>query len=669
MALAIFANRLENMYLASGQEQELHAAITLARKALEIAKPEHVFYAQYLSNLSTKLTKLYLLDRRNRQPMEESTDLCKKAIAITPKGSASRALYLFNLAKQSLGQGLMDRDTGLVREGFALYRQAIEVENAPIRIRMSSAIEALKVAKHVSNNSEAIRIAFDSLKLLQQSHLSYLPRTDQQYIISILPDLGVDCFSAVMCEGDDDHQHDIIGLKLLETARGVMLGLTLDNVTLIKEARDTAPKQVGTQEANVSALDIAIPGTSLAPGAAELSRMQECISRACFSPTFDELIQSMRTKDLLASAQNGFVVVIVVTRSYTSTATVITSTSIRCHDLPKLIGSELEGWLTQDLTGGLNDNKSVRGEKNKRYRAYLVWLWDNCVQPLLCDILELAPQVDTSRLPRISWIGTGLASTVPFHAAGDHSIDSTMNTFNFAVSSYAATLKVLRYSQRYLKPKDNSTVDWRVLTVAMPSTPSGFIDLDGVDDEIAVIKASVMTGVDEIRYPRASQVLEAIPKYDVVHLACHGISHPANPTESSLVLQINDPDGSHLRADHLTVQAIADQHCASGRIAFLSACSTAENTRIALRDEALHLATSFQVAGFKHVIASLWSAPDETCVALSRAFYSQLMKKTMRNTEDADVARALHDSAIKLRDTGRNRAMPLRWAQYVHFGG
>lgn len=78
------------------------------------------------------------------------------------------------------------------------------------------------------------------------------------------------------------------------------------------------------------------------------------------------------------------------------------------------------------------------------------------------------------------------------------------------------------------------------------------------------------------------------------------------------------------------------------RISYLSACSTAQIRANALLDENIHLATAFRVAGFAHVIDTLWRADDQACVQLANLFYCSLMKA--RNFLDLDnraVARAL----------------------------
>jgi CHAT domain-containing protein len=45
-------------------------------------------------------------------------------------------------------------------------------------------------------------------------------------------------------------------------------------------------------------------------------------------------------------------------------------------------------------------------------------------------------------------------------------------------------------------------------------------------------------------------------------------------------------------------------------LAYLSACSTAKNQAEVLQDEGLHLMAACQLAGFQHVIGSLWAVSD-----------------------------------------------------------
>jgi hypothetical protein len=85
-----------------------------------------------------------------------------------------------------------------------------------------------------------------------------------------------------------------------------------------------------------------------------------------------------------------------------------------------------------------------------------------------------------------------------------------------------------------------------------------------------------------------------------VHLACHGSVNPTDPLRTAL----------HLYDGPLTVAEIAARDLSHAEIAYLSACHTAVGNW-ELADEAIHLAAALQIAGFRQVIAALWSVSDE----------------------------------------------------------
>ncbi|MQY31867.1 CHAT domain-containing protein [Nocardia aurantia] len=69
--------------------------------------------------------------------------------------------------------------------------------------------------------------------------------------------------------------------------------------------------------------------------------------------------------------------------------------------------------------------------------------------------------------------------------------------------------------------------------------------------------------------------------------------------------------------DPLTVAALAEIHLDHARLAYLSACETALTTDARLLDEAIHLASAFQLAGYPHVIGTLWTIADQTTVQIA----------------------------------------------------
>jgi CHAT domain-containing protein len=161
--------------------------------------------------------------------------------------------------------------------------------------------------------------------------------------------------------------------------------------------------------------------------------------------------------------------------------------------------------------------------------------------------------------------------------------------------------------------------------------------------------------------PTRDTVLRHLPSCAIAHFACHGHSDPADPSRSRLLLH------DHLTAP-LTVAAVARLHLGRDpgppRLAYLSACNTAATTA-GLIDEAIHLASAFQLAGYSHVIATLWEINDQIAASTADAFYAKLPG----NCDVLDVsqaAHALHHAVRAIR--AAYPAAPSFWAAYLHTG-
>ena len=97
-------------------------------------------------------------------------------------------------------------------------------------------------------------------------------------------------------------------------------------------------------------------------------------------------------------------------------------------------------------------------------------------------------------------------------------------------------------------------------------------------------------------------------------------------------------------------------------LAFLSACNTAD-VRGDIPDEAVHLASAFQLIGFEHVIGTAWPVPDDTALAVTERFYAALWDPA--SSTNADPAAALHASVTAVLAT--DPINPFPWT-YVHYG-
>lgn len=155
-----------------------------------------------------------------------------------------------------------------------------------------------------------------------------------------------------------------------------------------------------------------------------------------------------------------------------------------------------------------------------------------------------------------------------------------------------------------------------------------------------------------------------LDEYYAVHFVCHGEAHSRDPARSNLILQKASASGLELIPDHFTVQQALEKS-KSAELAFLSACSTAENQVARLADEVLHTASAFFVAGFSHVIGSMWPSEDGICVQVAGLFYAGLASHGPNLAIEASVY-ALHDAVRNIQV--RYMRAPLLWAQYIHIG-
>jgi CHAT domain-containing protein len=249
---------------------------------------------------------------------------------------------------------------------------------------------------------------------------------------------------------------------------------------------------------------------------------------------------------------------------------------------------------------------------------------------------------------------------MPFHAAGVHSPRSDKTLFNRVVSSYTPSIKALAYSREQWR-KDNALGE-KMLLATMNTTPD-LPPLHGVEKEKQAILAT-LSEVRVLEHPSADLILQNLEHCSIAHFACHGLTNYADPSKSGLVLQKQDEAGSLIQ-DALTVHDVSELKLKRARIAYLSACSTAENSAARLRDEVIHVVSGFQVAGFAHVIGCLWPSADAVCVEVARAFYEALFRNGEKR-EDKDVALALHEAVGATREMDWNQ--PLTWAQFVHYG-
>jgi CHAT domain-containing protein len=259
-------------------------------------------------------------------------------------------------------------------------------------------------------------------------------------------------------------------------------------------------------------------------------------------------------------------------------------------------------------------------------------------------------------LSRIWWCPTGPLISLPIHAAGFYGKDDTFGSklSDFVISSYTPSLAALVEGFR---PKSQSQQEFQLLAVAQRSA-IGQNPIPGTKEEIKQIeqcaggRIPVLTVVEH--EATIERVEEEIKKAAWVHFACHGVQNMAAPTQSGLLLA-----GS----SQLTLETIIKLSLPHADFAFLSACQTATGDK-KLDEEAVHLAAGMLLAGYRGLIATMWSIEDNDAPQVARDVYDHMLK--ISPPDSTRAAEALHIAVQNLRASGKKSFF--HWVPFIHVG-
>ena len=266
-----------------------------------------------------------------------------------------------------------------------------------------------------------------------------------------------------------------------------------------------------------------------------------------------------------------------------------------------------------------------------------------------------------SNQPRIWWCPTGPLAFLPIHAAGIYSKERAPPgscVSDYVVSSYTPTISVL------LDKIQDATKDLEHTSLLLISQPStlGQTSIPGAKEETHAVR-------DMIKHPQKSllledasatrtQVKEEMKTHSWVHFACHAIQDTAEPLKSGVQLH----DG---RLELLEMM----QKLPDADFAFLSACQTSTGNE-KLSDEVVHLAAGMLAAGYRSVVATMWSIKDQYGPIVAKDFYGHVLAANSSGQLDStNAARALHYATQNIRKKlGDTEEALLTWVPYVHFG-
>ncbi|EXM12961.1 hypothetical protein FOTG_18569 [Fusarium oxysporum f. sp. vasinfectum 25433] len=615
--------KLSRRYERTGEMADLEEAIDLSKQALGSTPDDYPNRAAWLNNLGDFLVLRRRYERAGEMAdLEEAIGLSRQALDSTPDDHPNQAAWLNNLGDFLV---LRYEQTGEMRdleEASSTLEDAWHCETAiPFhRVRAGAGCLELLACQH--KTAIAIDLGEKIIDLLPIVNTRLLDRDDQQFVMSTFSGVAANlCAFFLQSNQPDD------ALRYLEKGRAVIIGQLMDarsDLSLLERQHpDLACRyQQLRDEVNtpLRQVDQGIIQPQLRIRRLEaLAELDACIHEIRGTAGHERFMLGQETAEMQECAAGGSIVVVNIT-TFRSDAIIVSPTAIKTLNLPRLAAEDARAWLSKKWTS----RRSERAQKNREYLDYLSWLWKTCVKPILNEVCHGHDAENTENsLPRIWWIGTGLASSMPFHAAGIHSADSTENAFSKAISSYTPSIKALAHAQHRARATENA--NGSVLIATMPTTPGNAScpDLPGVIEEKNRLMGAI-NGHLPIQYqelPSVEDVIERLRNCCIAHFACHGFTDHLDPSKSGLILQRRGEQ------DRLTVHRVSELSLGNAQMAYLSACSTAENRSARLSDEVIH-------------VTACWG--------------------------DRDVALALRDAVMEVRKT--ELSMPLAWAQFVHFG-
>ncbi|MEU0244213.1 CHAT domain-containing protein [Streptomyces sp. NPDC006235] len=698
--------------------QYIDESIDASRESLSRTPSDHAERAARLSNLGLALRKRFE-GRGDVTDLDEAIEKGREAAGLLPPDHPDRAGVSSNLGlalrlrhlrtRQDGGFGDSAADGGEpatgpsktagttadddLREAVSVFTDAARTETAAPSLRVYAARSAADLTVSVDPGRAADLLEL-AVRLLPQVAPGQQERGDQQYELGRTAGLAGEAASLALAgpSGEEGGERAVQALRLLESGRAVLLSQALDVRGDLTELRE---RHADLAE-RFTRLRALLEGQSGTPAdrrrwAAGLTDLLAGIREL---DGFASFARPPALSDLLDEAREGAVVTFAVSR-YRSDALLLHGTDVTALPLPRLTWDDLLEQIrvfhrSLAVAGGAEASRQQLQEAQKTLRGVLEWLWDHATGPVLEALGHTAEPAPGRPWPRVWWATGGVLGLLPVHAAGHHgdppggpSGQGRRTVMDRVVSSHTPTIRALSHARRRRETQRATasatavgaagagTVveEDRSLIVAMPVTP-GAPPLHKVRQEVEKISSHLPRPVvlspdatgngngDGDRLPTRDNVLAQLPDCTVAHFSCHGEARADDPSSSRLFLL------DHETAP-FTVAGLAPVRLDRAQLAYLSACRTAFGGSLQLADEAIHLVSAFQLAGFPHVVGTQWEISDARAVQIADRFYTQI-----RNEEgvfDSDRAPfALHRAVRKLRD--RMPQAPFLWAAFVHAG-
>ena len=546
----------------------------------------------------------------------------QEALDTTPVDHPDRARQLHSLGlvyhnRYQKTESTADRETAIQR-----YQEALNQSSSPVRDRLRAGKSLLDVHAKAEHWPQAYQAASKTVSLVPLLTPRSLETSDKQYLLTQVLDLA--SIASAMALNAAKPPFDAV--EALELGRGVIAGSINELRTDISDLQQNHPQLAEEYATLRSQLDSQAPSTQREVdqrynAGQELERVIQQIQRL---PNFDRFLRAPSENEFKAAAECGPIVIINVS-DYRCDALIIEKTRIQALPLPHLHASDV-----QDRVAGKLGEPEI-----------LEWLWKTIAQPVL-KALGFTQTPPDGRWPHVWWIPTGCLSRFPIHAAGRHSQSSMDAVLDRVISSYSSSVKAIIYCRRHHSQPTSGPRSEKVVLLAMHKTPNNY-DLHFATQEVYELETLCSSMKLQVikPLPYKEQVLSALRSCKIFHFAGHGSTHDSDPSRSLLLLQ-------DWETEPLTVASLLEINLQKQTpfLAYLSACGTGRIKGDKFLDEGLHLISGYQLAGFQHVIGTLWDVNDKACVEMATTTYKWMQDYGI---SDESVREGLHHASRCLR--------------------
>ncbi|KAJ7115240.1 CHAT domain-containing protein [Mycena epipterygia] len=658
-------------FLRIGDLGDLNKSVSMLEDAILLTPDGQPNKPLFMNNLSNSLLTRFkhLSDLGD---LNQAVLLQENAVCLTPEGHPGRPFLLNNLGK-SLHIRFEHLGDKVDLQNIILHcTSAARSTTGPADVRFDAASLWGKYAKIGPHPSlmDAYNVSLDLLPELAWLGLSI---SDRHYHLLKAGKVVRDAAAAAIAAGQAEK-----AVEWLEQGRSVIWGQVLNLRTPVDSLKNSHPELAkkllslsaqlegsGARASNLETIESGVhqPFQSVADQAHRNAyEREELLKQIRALEGFSRFLLPRTVSDLSQAAQRGPVVILNINDNRSDALILMPGRNEVMHiplteftpkHATKLVQSFGElvgrgGRLTGTREGQLNIED--------QFALSLSKLWVGVVRPVLNALAITTPT--KTNLQRIWWCPMGALVFLPIHAAGFYGKDEHFGSklSDFVISSYAPSLTALIEG---LRPPSETQKVLQLLAVAQPSAV-GQHYIPGTQKEITHIEQLAIGKLPVLRLDEDMATVESVQQgmreSQWVHLACHGIQDVFHPIESALLLA-----GS----SRLTLSNIIQLALPHADFAFLSACQTATGDK-ALQEESVHLAARMLLAGYRGVIATMWTIRDNDTPQLARDVYEHLFKKSPPDPTQA--AEALHLAVRNFCEESGMKKPFSHWVPFIHVG-